>query len=189
MSGDVDAPRIWLAGDVLVADVGVTPPTNTTADWATVDPDWVPLGLLSEDGLTEARDGDSNDVWAWGNILVRSVRSKEKRTFTVSVLENSHVVWSLLNPGSIATTVNGMTTRTVKKSEPDPKAFGFEKRDGDITTRIVVPRGEITEVGEAVSSEEGIESREITITVYPDPDTDELYTEITDDPAAVATGS
>lgn len=189
MSGDADAARVWLEGDVLVAAVGVTAPTDTTTDWLSVDADWEPLGLLSEDGLTEGRDADSNDMRAWGGILVRTVRSNEKRTFKVAVLENSDVVFHLLNPGSSSETIGGITTRDIKASVPDPRAFGFEKRDGYITSRIVVPRGEVTEVGEAVANEQGIESREITVTVYPDPDTSILFTEVTDDPAAAVAGS
>jgi len=181
MSGDTDNPRIWLHGDVLVAPVGATEPTDTSAAWHSA---WETLGLLSEDGLTESVENDTTDHYAWGGILVRTTKNKHKRTFTVTALEDNVVVFGLVEPGSEAETSLGITTRTIKVHAKDERAFGFETTDGDITSRIVIPRGEVTGIGEKVRSESGMAMRELTITVYPDAD-GVLYYEITDDPQAI----
>lgn len=180
MSGDTDNPRVWLNADVLVADVGTTAPTNIAGAW---DTGWETLGLLSEDGLVQSRDEDVTDYHAWGGILIRTVRSKHKRTFKVTALEDNPVVFGLVNPGSEATIDTGVTTRTVKVPTSDPRAFGFETVDGGITRRIVVPRGEVVEVGDVTSSDSEMEMKELTINVYPDDD-GVLFLEITDDPQA-----
>jgi hypothetical protein len=186
MAGDVDNPRIWLNADVYVADLGTTAPVDVVAAWAA---GWEFIGLLGEDGMTEAREQDSTDHYAWGSILVRNVRSRHKRTFVVNALEDTHLVFGLLNPGSTALTSagptppTGTTTRTVKVPTSDPRAFGFELVDGDLTKRIVIPRGEVTEVGDRTFSDSEMDMRELTITVYPTSD-GTLYTEITDDPQA-----
>src|SRR5687768_10959035 len=105
MAGDVANPRIWTNADVYTAPLGTTAPTDVAAAWGA---GWDPVGLLAEDGLTESRDSDSNDFYAWGGTLIRTVRSKHKRTFTVTALEDSHLVWELTNPGSTAATATGI---------------------------------------------------------------------------------
>jgi len=166
---------------VYVAPVGTTAPVDVTTAWAAA---WAALGLLSEDGMTESREDDTTDHNAWGGILVRTTRSKHKRTLMVTALEDNKTVWSLANPGSTATTATGLTTRTVKVPTPDPKAFGFELKDGLVTKRLIVPRGEIIEVGDLTYSDSEMFMKELTINVYPSA-AGVLYTEITNDAQAV----
>ncbi len=182
MAGDTDNPRIWANADVYVADVGTTAPTDVATAWGV---GWDALGLLSEDGITEAQDQQENTFYALGSILVRRVRSRHERTFTVAVLEDTPEVFDLVNPGSAASSTTGITTRTVKVPDSNIKAFGIETVDGTITRRIAIPRGEVTAIGDrTIASETEMAMRELTITVYPAAD-GTLYTEITDDPQAV----
>lgn len=165
MAGDVDNPRIWAGADVYVADLGATLPTNTTADWPAA---WDALGLLSEDdGITESRDQDSTDHYAYGSILVRTTRSKQKRTIAVTALEDTDLVFGLVNPGSLSVLSAGDTTRTVVVPETDPRAFGLEVVDGDIIKRRVIPRGEVTEVGDLQFTDDGLATYPLTISIYP----------------------
>lgn len=189
MAGNVANPRIWVNAEVYTAPLGTTAPTDVVTAWAAA---WLDLGLLSEDGMTESRTEDTTDHYAWGGVLVRTTRSKHKRTFTVTCLEDNAVLFDVLNPGS--TDVNsaggagqppaGTVTRTVKVPTPDPRAFGFEMRDGAVTKRIIVPRGEIVAVGDSTASDASMHMKELTINVYPS-STGTLYTEITNDPQAV----
>jgi len=181
MAGDSANPRIWLGADVYVAPVGTTAPVDVTTAYAAA---WVALGLLSEDGMTESRDEDITDHNAWGNILVRTTRSKHKRTFEVMALEDNKTVWALANPGSTVTSVSPLTTRTVKVPSTDPRAFSFELKDGLLTKRIIIPRGEVIEIGETVYAQEQIAMKPLTITVYPSA-AGVLYTELTNDLSAV----
>lgn len=181
MAGSTDNPRIWVNADVYSAPVGSTAPTDVTTAWAAA---WDALGLLSEDGMTESREDDVTDHYAWGGILVRTTKSKHKRTLVVIALEDNPTVWGLVNPGSTAATVSGLTTRTVKVPTPNPQAFGFELTDGATKSRIVVPRGEVVEVGERTLSDSEMATYELTINVYPS-STSVLYTEITNSAAAV----
>lgn len=181
MAGDTDNVRIWVGADVYVAPVGSTAPTDTTT---ALDAAFEALGLLSDDGMTESREDEITDHYAYGGTLVRTTRSKHKRTITVTALEDNDVVFGLVNPGSSASTVTGTTTRTVKvPSEPNPKAFVIELTDGAITKRRVIPRGEVVDVGDVSISDDEMAMYELTITVYPASD-GTLYTDITDDPGA-----
>jgi hypothetical protein len=184
MAGDIDNPRIWVNADVYVGDVGSTGPTDTTT---ALDAAFDALGLLSDDGMTESREQESTDHYAHGGILVRTTRSKHKRTIVVTALEDNPVVFDLVNPGSDAATTTGTTTRTVKvPSDPNPKAFVLELVDGDVTKRRHIPRGEVVEVGDIAISDNEMTMYELTINIYPASD-GTLYFDITDDEqAAVA---
>jgi hypothetical protein len=182
MAGDTENPRVWVNADVLVADVDTTAPDDTTTAWPA---GWESVGLLSEDGMVESRSEDVTDHYAWGGILVRTTRSKHKRTIKVTALEDNPVVFDLVNPGSESETSGEVTTRTVKIPTPDPRAFGFETIDGDITRRRVVPRGEITAVGDVTASDSEMQMFELTIDCYPDAD-GVIFIDITDDPQAAA---
>ncbi|WP_369190159.1 hypothetical protein [Streptomyces sp. R08] len=149
-------------------------------------PAWDAVGLLSEDGASEARDEDTSDFYAWGGKLIRTQRSKHKRTITVTALEDNLVVFGLVNPGSTVATATGVNTRTVKIPKSEKRAFVLEMIDGDITRRRHIPTGEVTEVGEVSLSESDLQAFELTITIYPDVN-DVLYFDIDNDPQGAAT--
>lgn len=179
MAGTVSNPRLWEGADLYTAPVTTALPVTLSAAMSTV-PAWQPVGLLSEDGASESRDEDSSDFYAWGGKLIRTKRSKHKRTITVTCLEDNLVVFGLVNPGSTATTAAGVNTRTVKVPKSDKRSFVLELFDGDITRRRHLPTGEITEVGEVPLSESDLQAYEVTITIYPSSD-DVLYVDYDND--------
>lgn len=181
MAGSVANPRIWLNADCYRAVLGTTAPTDTTTSLAAA---WKAFGLLSQDGATEGRSQDSTDFYAWGNILVRNVRSKHKRTIKVTALEDNLVVWGIVNPGSSAVSVSTLTTRTVKVPTSDIAAYLLQTSDGSIIRRRVIPRGEVVDVGDVVLKDSDMQAFELTIDIYPD-SAGVLYLDITDDPQAV----
>lgn len=180
MSGDTANPRVWINADAYRAPLGTTAPTDTSAAWPA---GWDPFGLLSEDGITEQRADTLTDMFAYGGILVRTTRSKHKRTIKVICLEDNPIVFATVNPGSTASTAGGVTTRTVKVPNTNRQAFGLEVRDGDITKRIVIPAGEVMSVGDAKFADAEMTMKELDINVYPDAD-GVLYYELTDDAQA-----
>lgn len=180
MAGNVANPRIWINADVYVAATATAAPTDVST---ALPADWEAVGLLSEDGMTESREDEQTDHYAWGGILVRTTRSKHKRTFTVTCLEDNLVVYGLVNPGSTAATTAGVTTRTVKVPGTDPRSWVVQMKDGGITKRRYIPRAEVVEVGDVTSSDAAMVMYELTVNVYPDGD-GVLYKDITDDPQA-----
>lgn len=179
MAGNTANPRVWLNGSVFAGAVGTAAPTDTTTSLNVAFKD---LGLLSEDGTEEVHDADTAEFFARGGILVREVRSKDKVTIKVTALEDNPVVFALVNPGSSQSTTTGLTTRVIKVYQPNPMAFVIEDKDGAVTRRKAIAKGEVIEVGPAVAGPE-MTMRELTIVVYPSAG-GVLYTELTDDPAA-----
>ncbi|MET8880558.1 hypothetical protein [Streptomyces rubiginosohelvolus] len=179
MSGNVNNPRLWEGADLWTAPVATALPEALDDDMSTV-PAWKAVGLLSEDGASESRDEDTTDFYAWGGKLIRTKRSKHKRSISVTCLEDNLTVFGLVNPGSTVATANGVNTRTVKIPKSDKRSFVLELMDGDITRRRHIPTGEITAVGEVTLSEADLQAFELTITIYPSSD-DVLYVDYDND--------
>lgn len=180
MAGSTANPRVWLNADVYVAPLGTTAPTDTTTAWIAA---WKAIGLMSEDGLTQSESASQTTFYAYGGILVRSVKSKHVSTFKVVALEDNAALFGLIHPGSTQALAAGVTTRTIKLPTPNPQAFGFEFKDGSITQRIIVPRGEVTTVGDVKFSDMSMATHELTVSIYPSA-TQVAYTILTDDPQA-----
>jgi len=189
MAGDTANPRVWAEADVYVAPVGTTAPVNVTTALAA---GWEPIGLIGDEGITLGREQDTDDKFAYGGILVRTVRSKFKRTFTVVALEDNATVFGLLNPGSTATTSAGptppagTTTRQVNIPNVAPVAMVLELVDGTNIKRLVIPRCEVSEVADTTISDVELAGTEFTVTVYPSA-AGLFYTEVSNDPQADVT--
>jgi hypothetical protein len=181
MAGDTANPRVWVNADVFVGPVGTPGPTDTIT---ALDAAFDPLGLLSEDGLTESRADNVTNHYAHGGILVRTTRSQHERTFKVTALEDNATVWALVNPGSTKSSSAGTTVRTVVIPQPSPQAFVIELHDGNIIKRRHIPKAEVTEVGDQTISDNELAMYELTIKVYPGAD-GTLYYDVTNDPQAI----
>lgn len=179
MPGDTANARIWGSAEVFAAPVGSTPPTDTTSP---LDAAWKSLGLLGEDGITFGSEAESTDHFEYAGGLVRNTRGQFKKTLAFFALEDTPEVFTLANPGSTASTDAGVTTRTVNVPTVNEQSFILETKDGAINRRIVIARGEVTEVGDQTISSDELAAREMTIDMYID--NGAFYVEITDDPQA-----
>lgn len=179
--GTTANPRIWVDSTVYAGAIGTTAPTDTTTALNVAFKD---LGFVTEDGFTEQREQDTKDHYATGGVLIRTTRSKHKRSFKVTTLESNENAFPLINPGSTQSTTTGLTTRAIYVPEPLEKAFVLSQMDGSYKRRLHIARGEVVEVAEIKAGDEDMVMFELTINVYPS-SAGLLYTEITTDPAAV----
>ncbi|CCQ44313.1 structural protein [Pseudarthrobacter siccitolerans] len=182
MAGDAKNTALWTGADVFIAPENTAGPTDVTAAWAVA---WKAVGLLDgEEGITEAREGDSSEHYAWGGLLYRRTMSKHKRTFKFVALEDNDTVFSLVNPGSTRSVATGIRTAKIKAPVAGTKfAVGFETTDGAKKKRRFAKSAEVIEVGEIKDSETEPTVYEITVVVYPEAD-GTLYTTVEKDPAA-----
>lgn len=178
--GTTANPRIWVDSTVYAGAVGTTAPTDTSTSLNAAFKD---LGFITEDGLTETREQETKDHYASGGVLIRTTRSKHKRSFKFACLESNQYVFPLVNPGSSQATNTGTTTRSVVVPEPLEKAWVLQQADGSYIRRIHIARGEVVEVAEIKASDSEMVMFELTVNVYPSA-AGVLYTEITTDPAA-----
>ncbi len=165
---------------VWVAPVGTTAPTAPTTSPGV---GWTELGWLGEDGVSEAREVDTDTKKAWqGGVTVRTVRSGDLRRFTFMAMETNATTVGLVRPGSTPETADGVTTTEVKAyTGMDKRAWIIDTRDGDIATRKVIPSGEVVEMGEIVHNSTDVTTYELTVECYSDSN-GTFYIEYTNDP-------
>ena len=178
--GNIDNARIWSGATLLVAPVGSTAPTTVSDSW---DVAWVDLGLIGEDGIELTNESDTTTHYAFGGQKVRTSKSKFEKQFKFVCLEDGPTMFGLKNPGSTAATAAGVTTRTIKSPIPDPRAFGIELVDGDVKRRLIVPKGEMTDIGAIQLKDDEMDGAEMTVDCYMGAG-NIWYYEITNDPQA-----
>lgn len=151
---DANEVRIGYAGLSYIGAVGALAPTGLTTAWAT--PAWADLGLMSEDGLTEAFDQNRTEINAWGyDAPVRTQVSRKVTTFQVTFLESSAQVLSLYHsaPVTSMTSIGSGVTQALQfiqgqNTAPDVRALGLDVIDGTRRFRFIVPRCEVTARGD-----------------------------------------
>ena len=181
--GDTANVRAWQGGEVFVAPVGTTGPTNIATP---LDAAFKTLGILDQDtGAEEARSEDKSEKYGWGVGKVRVLYSKHSRSIKVMALETNAVVMKLVNQGSTSTAAGGITTTLVKSPTHVREAFVVQETDGPITRRRWIKTADVSVTGTIKDAETDVAGYELTIEVYPDASSGELWTEISNDPAMV----
>jgi hypothetical protein len=166
-----DLTMVGANGGAWVAPVG-TPGLTSPLDQPT-DP-WAALGAISDDGLVNGWDEDSQEFTPWGlTSPFRTQITKSVRTFSATMWETSRLsVMSLhyrRDEADLAPDGEGITTFAETASPtPDRRAFWFLVMDGDNARGFYVPEGEISERSDVTYKQDEMSGFEWTITTYPD---------------------
>lgn len=139
------------------------------------------LGLIGEDGLSETADRSTDQVRAWGGSLARTLQTEFGLSYTLQFIEtNPAVLREVHGVGNVTagTTANSLAIK-INKDQLPIKPYVFEVKDGENRIRIVIPRGQITAVGDVTYSHNDIIRYEVTLTCYADEAGNEAYKYIT----------
>ncbi|GAA4680515.1 hypothetical protein [Nocardioides nanhaiensis] len=159
MSGNAENARLWADADVYVGEnLSAEVPASVDAEFGAT---WGLVGLLNgEDGITETREEETGDHYAWGGILVRTSRRNFKLTRKFSALEDNAVTRKLLWPGSGA--------GKIIVPRPVPVKVAFETRDGAAVRRLITARHAVITVdGDITENESDLTKYELLATIYP----------------------
>ncbi len=184
MALDADNVRVGLNGTVYIAPVGTTAPADLTAAWGT---EWVDLGYLSDDGVEMNYSTDTTDIKAWQSLSpVRKVLTSVDMTLAFTAIELKAAAVTLYFPSaSITTSGTGPTVSTLSipaAPAPDERAIGLEWVDGDITNRLIIPRGEVTDRDSITVGRSAAVGLNMTISAYAT-SSPALATWLSDDPS------
>lgn len=142
---------------------------------------WLPLGAISDDGLVQGFDEDSQSFTPWGlTSPIRTTITQSLRTFGLTVWETGRVIVTSLQyrvPSADLTPTSGLTSFAETASPvPDRRAFWLVVLDGDSFQRgFYVPEGEITERSDVSHKQDEVAGFEWTITAYPDSANNTVY--------------
>ena len=131
-------------GAVYVAPAGTTLPTDATS---ALDAAFAGLGYVSEDGLVNAPEADTQSVNAWGGDLVLQGQTKFSESFKVNLLEtNEDTLKTYYGEDNVSVDGGGNITVHETGVELPEVVVVFELvLTGGRIKRIVVPKGKIAD--------------------------------------------
>ena len=184
----IGAPEQATTGAIKHAPIGTTLPTLASistsgvqlADGFTGDE------YVSEDGLTLAPSMSTTDIKDWSGATVRKVLESFDGTLSWTMISTNEGALGVAF-GDDNITTNAATTTHGKQVQaalgahlPDAQSWVFLMKDGDARIVILVPNGQVTEVGEVTFASNSAIGWNVTLSCYPDSDGESIYI-MTDD--------
>lgn len=168
----VTAGKPMIGGAVHWAPSGTTLPTSAAA---TLGNAFVDMGYISEDGVTNSNERESEEIKAWGGDTVLTPQTGKTDTFGLTFIEsmNVEVLKRVFGEDNVSGDLEtGITVRVNSKElEAGVWVIDMILTEGYLK-RIVIPNGKITELGEVSYTDSDVTGYESTITALPGPDGD-----------------
>lgn len=182
------APDQVTTGAIKHAPVGTTLPSLSSISKTGVNLDQAFVGneYVSEDGLTLSPGISTTDIKEWGGAVVRKVLESFDGTLSWTMISTNEGALDIAFGDKYVTTSDATGThgKQVQASLgahlPEPQSWVFLMKDGDARTVILVPNGQVTEVGEVTFAANAAIGWQVTLSCYPD-DSGECIYIMTDD--------
>lgn len=171
-------------GGISNAPIGTELPTSATG---ALDPGFVSLGYISEDGLVRSTDVSDDKVRAWGGSVVKVLRKEHSVTYKFTFLESSNAATlkAIYGEDNVEitppSTDNGGQIKIKHTSRMVPRAsWVFNMIDGTAKLREVVPIGQLTMSGDAKFVHSDVIMYDVEVECFEDADGVKAYSYIDD---------
>lgn len=144
------------------------------------DEGWVHVGFISEDGVTEANERDTEKVKAWGGDTIRVLQNDHTQTFSFSFFElgNPEVLKLIYGDDNVHVSDSGEVDIDQNSKVLPHKKFLIEVLDGNNKIRKYIPDGQIIETGELQMTHSAVMSVEVTVEAFADDFGNKVYTSL-----------
>lgn len=189
----IGAPDQLTTGAIKHAPLGTTIP-----DLADVKPSGVTLDqafegneYVSEDGLTLTPEMSTTEIKDWSGATVRKVLESFDGTLSWTMISTNEGALGVAFgadhvTSQAATTAHGKQVKVeLGAYMPEAQSWVFLMKDGKARIVIVVPNGQVTEVGEVTFASNEAVGWEVTLSTYPDANGNNIYI-LTDDGVTTA---
>lgn len=156
-----------VGGAIYSAPAGTTAPTDATT---TLGSAFKSLGYVSEEGVRNANSASFETVKAWGGDTVMAMQTEKSDTFAYTLIEalNVDVLKEVYGSDNVTGTLaTGITIKANNKTLP-PHMLVIDMILKDALKRIVIPNGQVTEVGEISYADADAIGYETTVLALPD---------------------
>lgn len=179
----VGAPDQLASGAIKHAPLGTTLPgvADVTVASVTLDPAFVGNEYVSSDGLTFTPEISTSDISEWGGAIVRKPIESANYTFSWTMISTNAnalgIAFGMDNVDETPATKTDGTKLAVKLGarQPEAQSWAFLMKDGDARIVIIVPNGQVTEVGEVTFAATEAVGWNVTMTAYPDANGNNAY--------------
>jgi hypothetical protein len=189
----IGAPEQSVTGAIKNAPLGTTLPTlsSITTSGVSLDNAFTGDEYVSEDGLTLTPAMSTTDIKDWSGATVRKVLESFDGTLSWTMIStNASALGIAFGADHVTTqaaaTAHGAQIRAELGAHiPEARSWVFLMKDGDARIVIVVPNGQITEVGEVTFASNAAVGWNVTLSCYPDSSGECIYV-MTDDGVTTA---
>ena len=184
----IGAPEQKTTGAIKHAPVGTTLPvlSDIGVSGVTLDPAFVGDEYVSEDGLTLSPSMSTTNIKDWSGTVVRKLLEEFDGTLSWTMISTNEDTLKIAFgddyvTSAAASSAHGAQVRAALGAHlPDTQSWVFLMKDGDARVVIVVPNGQITEVGDVTFVSNNAIGWQVTLSTYPDSDGNSIYI-MTDD--------
>lgn len=184
----VGAPDQKTTGAIKHAPLGTTLPSlsDISTSGVTLNQAFTGDEYVSEDGLTLSPSMSTTDIKDWSNSIVRKVLESFDGTLSWTMIStNEGALGVAFGADHITTNAAAQTHGKQMKVElgahlPEAQSWVFLMKDGNARVVVLVPNGQVTEVGEVTFSASAAIGWNVTLSCYPDSDGESIYI-LTDD--------
>lgn len=164
-----------IGGAIYSAPLGSALPTDAKTE---LDLAFKNLGYCSEDGLTNTNSPETEVIKAWGGDSVLAIQTSKEDTFTYTLIEvmNMDVLKEVYGQTNVTGTLaDGITVKSNSKPLEEHSIVIDMILKGSVLKRIVIPRGNVSEIGEISYTDGDAVGYETTLTCTPDEDGNTHY--------------
>lgn len=157
-----------IGGAVFRAPIGTALPTNATD---ALDPAFVDLGYISEDGVTSSNSRESEEIKAWGGTTVLTSQTDYQDTWQGVFIESMNVDVLKMVFGDANVTGDLDTGIEVKANagELEQASYVFDMiLKGGALKRVVLPVASISEIGDVTYVDNEAVGYDVTLSALPD---------------------
>ena len=184
----VGAPEQSTTGAIKHAPLGTTLPTleSISTSGVVLDNAFTGNEYVSEDGLTLSPSMSTSDIKDWSGAVVRKLLESFDGTLSWTMISTDENALKIsfgddYVTKNAATLTHGTQLRAALGAHlPDEQSWVFLMKDGDARIVIVVPDGQITEVGDVTFKANEAVGWNVTLSCYPDSAGHSIYI-MTDD--------
>ncbi len=184
----VGAPEQSTTGAIKHAPLGTTLPTleSISTSGVVLDNAFTGNEYVSEDGLTLSPSMSTSDIKDWSGAVVRKLLESFDGTLSWTMISTDENALKIsfgddYVTKNAATISHGTQLRAALGAHlPDEQSWVFLMKDGDARIVIVVPDGQITEVGDVTFKANEAVGWNVTLSCYPDSSGHSIYI-MTDD--------